>query len=94
MSFNRDMYGSTVRKWIPDISEDDLTFVCNKSSDVYKSVESAGCVDNYRVSRVIADMVSDDYQEAIDNGCCGFSDVTFTNHKTGHLFRIGFNFGH
>ena len=94
MSFNLVIYAVMVRKWIPDIGKDDMSFVCNKSSNIHKRVESHGCVDNYRISRVVDGDVSDDYRAAKHNGCCGFVDEIFTNPKTGNSFTIGFNFGH
>lgn len=94
-SFNQKLYSSLIRNWIPDINEDDEMFLCNASSNTYRSVKSAGCVDNYRVSRISeTGDASQKYEEAKDNGCCGFIDKKVTNRKTGNEFIIGFNFGH
>lgn len=94
-SFNQKIYANRIGRWIPDLGEDDMKFLCNVSSNTYRSVKSDGCVDNYRISRVLENgETSKEYQEAKENGCCGFIDKVFTNPKTGNKFIIGFNFGH
>lgn len=93
MSFNIKIYGETIKEWIPDISHDDLVFVANKSANLYRSIDD-GCIDNYRVSRIIDGNHSAKYEEAIESGCCGSTDKTVVNTKTGNSFTIGFNYGH
>lgn len=92
-TFNLELYSAGVIAWIPDISEHDLKFVCNKASEIYKSLDD-GCVDNFRISRVVDGDTSDEYDRAYRNGCCGSVDQIFTNPLTGNSFMIGFNYGH
>lgn len=95
--FNLRMYKKDVLSFIPDIGEDDLKWICNKASSIYKKLDQCGCVDNFRVSRVSLSnpyKPSDVYMRSRSNGCCGFYDQIFLNLKTGNLFFIGFNYGH
>ncbi len=92
--FNQRIYGKNILAWIPDVNEHDLNFLSNKASELYKEVEDAGCVDNFRISRVVHGQVSDKYEKAVESGCCGSSDVHYTNELTGNTFSIGFNYGH
>ncbi len=94
-TFNLKLYGRSIRYWLGDISEDDRRFVSNKAASLYKEVEPCGCVDNLRMSRVVAGLrLNPKYQEAVDNGCCGSVDRSFTNPLTDNTFSIGFNYGH
>lgn len=93
-SFNYRIYGKQIKEFIPDIGEDDLKWLCNKAGDLYKEVEAAGCVDNFRASRVIDGNWSDRYHGAVASGCCGSTDNRFMNPLTGNEFWLGFNFGH
>lgn len=94
-SFNSRIYETTIKEWIPDINSDDLRWLCNKASDLYKELDAAaGCVDNFRVSRIVDNQYSDAYDAAVANGCCGFTDDRYTNPLTNNTFIIGFNYGH
>lgn len=91
--FNVGIYGDHVKRYIPNISEHDLLFVCNKAGNLYRRFERAyGCTDNFRVKRF--NSINFKYDEALMRGCCGFDDVTYTNPHTGNSFVIGFNYGH
>jgi hypothetical protein len=92
---NFEIYSTEILLQIPDILEDDLKWLCNQSSDVYKECEElGGCTDNFRVSRFINDKVSSEYIRRQDCGCCGAIDKPVTNPLTSNTFIIGFNFGH
>lgn len=94
VSYNLGYYGEDIKRFIPDISDDDLKWLANKSAQDYKSLQD-NCIDNYRVSRVVGDRGwSEEYEKVLSTGCCGFSDVLHTNQKTGNSFWIGFNYGH
>lgn len=93
--YNFEIYSADVLEQIPDISEDDLKWLCNQSAEVYKECEKIDdYIDNYRVTRVIDSKVSSCYLERKDSGCCGSLDKPVKNPLTGNSFKIGFNFGH
>lgn len=72
-----------------------MKFIANRAGNLQQSLESAGCVDNFRDTEVVDDEnVNPQYQVAVDNGCCGSSDYLYNNPVTGKNFRIGFNYGH
>ena len=87
------IYGDRVRFFVPDVSEDELRWLCNKSGKLYRRIKDK-CVDNYRVCQVIDGKTTIDYQMKRAHGCCGSLDTTVTNPKTGNVFAIGFNYGH
>ena len=93
-SFNYQIYGEQVKGFIPDIGEDDLKWLCNRAGTLYKELVDAGCVDNFRASRVIDGRWSEAYEDCFAKGCCGFRDDRYTNPLTGNEFFLGFNFGH
>lgn len=94
-TFNLRLYGASIKYWLGDISEDDRRFVANKAASLYKEVERFDCVDNLRMSQVVAGLrLNPKYQIAVDNGCCGSVDRSFTNPLTNNTFSIGFNYGH
>lgn len=94
-TFNTRIYAQRVQDWIPDVNADDLLFLCNRSASIYQQIEAAGCVDNYRVSRVgFFNRVSSAYSRAKAGGCCGYTDVVLKNPVTGNKFAVGFNYGH
>ena len=94
-TFNLKLYGSSIRFWLGDISEDDRRFVANKAASLYQEVERFDCVDNLRMSKVVCGVKTNPaYQRAVDNGCCGSVDRSFTNPLTDNTFSIGFNYGH
>ena len=94
-TFNLRLYGTSIKYWLGDISEDDRRFVANSAATLYKEVEKFDCVDNLRMTRVVGGVkLNPKYQQAVDNGCCGSTDRLFTNRLTGNTFSIGFNYGH
>jgi hypothetical protein len=50
--------------------------------------------DNERVAELGNEEDEARYEQAIANGCCGFTDVIVTHRATGRRFRFGFNYGH
>lgn len=91
MSYNYEMYAPYIKIAIPDIDENDLKWLCNKSANIYRSLKD-NCVDNYRVS--IGPDKSNEYLAQQNNGCCGSCDRLVKNPKTGNEFWVGFNYGH
>ena len=88
-NFNLNIYKHWIKAFIPNVNYDDLHFLSNKSSQIYKKLENA---DNFRVMRIGSDNIH--YLGAKSSGCCGFYDEEHINPKNGHRFMIGFNYGH
>lgn len=51
-------------------------------------------VDNERIAEVGNEGDELEYQQALERGCCGFSDTIVTHRKSGRKFRVGYNYGH
>ena len=92
LSFNLRIYQHLVKSHVDN--EHDLKFVCNNLGKMYQEVQAHGCVDNIRVSKLVTELLDEQYQAAIDRGCCGSTDRRITNPVTGNKFIIGCNFGH
>lgn len=94
--YNLNIYESSIKYFIGEnINIHDLKYIANKAAKIYNRLDNKyGCVDNFRVSLVESNQVSNLYKEAEDRGCCGFFDEDFTNKLTNNTFRIGFNYGH
>lgn len=94
-SHNLRLYSERVKWFIPEISELDLKFVCNKSASLYRRLDRAvGCVDNFRVMQSNTKEANQRYRDALASGCCGSTDLDYTNPYTKNTFTIGFNYGH
>ena len=91
MRYNEKIYSGAVHHFIPEVSQQDLTWLCNKAANVYRNLND-GCIDNFRCCA--GDSMSHLYREAHDGGCCGFYDTIVKNSATGNTFMIGFNYGH
>lgn len=92
---NVNIFGATIKHWIPGIDNDDLRWLANRSAKIHKKLDKAGgCVDNYRICLLVDNRVNEDYRNSQRNGCCGFYDAVWTNPKTQNRFSIGFNYGH
>ena len=84
------MNALSIVRFIPNIQFDDLVWLSNQTQRACDSTKD-NCIDNFRWSR---DPMSERYQKAVQNGCCGFLDEEVTNPKTGNKFWIGLNYGH
>lgn len=91
MSYNEKIYADWVQYYIPEITQQDLTWLCNKAANIYRNLND-GCIDNFRCC--VGESMSQAYKDAYHNGCCGFSDTVVQNPLTGNVFMIGFNYGH
>ncbi len=91
MSYNTGIYADHIQYRIPAINQQDLTWLCNQAGSIYRSLKD-NCIDNFRCCA--GDSMSQLYKDAYDNGCCGFYDEVVQNPLTGHVFMIGFNYGH
>ena len=59
-----------------------------------KAMQKKDCIDNLRVCDVRRGREVARYEEAVNDGCCGFCDMEITHYASGRRFRYGFNFGH
>lgn len=91
MTHNKGIYVDMIQYYIPEISQQDLTWLCNKAANIYRNLDD-GCIDNFRCCR--GDSMSTLYKNVYDRGCCGFSDNIVQNPLTGSVFMVGFNYGH
>lgn len=81
MSNNIPSYGEQIDVWVASV------FADWEQSDEYEYM------DNYRVARVDDGDAQRRYEEARDSGCCGSHDVDLTG-PDGHVYSLGFNYGH
>jgi hypothetical protein len=51
------------------------------------------CSDNYRAYRHKDGYLEREYYDAMDEGCCGYFDVNYTD-DNGDVWTIGCNYGH
>lgn len=101
-------YDKTIVEFIPDIGEDDKSYLADLAVELYNSL-SDDCsgvlfasqvdddeehIDNFRVSRYDDNQWSDAYGKAIEQGCCDEVDNVVTNPSTGNTFIMGFNYSH
>lgn len=93
MSYNLRLYGREIDQQCPGLAEGERRWLANQCSKVYKGIEDE-YPDNFRVCLLTDGRTTEDYEQRVANGCCGFADQVVTNPLTGHSFMIGFNFGH
>jgi len=65
----------------------------------YNNYEEYDCADNFRIARASDPEEVKAYQDAYDEGCCGFYDtVIMVQHESNNFlseaFLFGFNYGH
>lgn len=96
-TFNSKIYGDQIISFIPDISEHDFYWLCNKASSIYKRIDD-DCTDSFRVCNADDNAEQSDYSynDAYRNAitCCGSSNNLVRNPLTNRQFWIGFNYGH
>ena len=76
-----EKYGEEVGTWVYET----LEYMISEIDD--------SCVDNERY----CDLDEDDrteYDSAVAHGCCGFVDEDIRCPINGHMFKLGFNYGH
>lgn len=91
MSYNERLYSHLVQRYIPEVSQQDLKWVCNQAANIYRNLNDP-CIDNFRCCA--GDSMNKVYKDAYDKGCCGFCDKVVKNPLTGNTFMVGFNYGH
>jgi len=71
------------------VKKEDLEVVANALDEAVVSVDDH-CIDNFRV---FPEIMSFDYNEVRDDGCCGSYDNEVVA-PSGVKYLIGFNYGH
>lgn len=90
-SFNSSIYRCVISSVVDN--DADYFWLANKLASLYRKVNSHGCVDATRASKVLeGGGWSQQYEDTIS--CCGQSNVKVENPITGNAFWIGFNYGH
>ena len=92
MNDHNEYFKEEIMRFIPDISNNDIIFLLRITTNLDNSIENA---DNFRFCKLVQfNCLSDEYQKAVNKGCCGFFDEEYINPSNGNRFSIGFNFGH
>ena len=73
---------------------EEAAFINNATNAWFATEGEFECSDNFRLCR-IGDLAGEaEYEDARNDGCCGFIDIEIGPSPAGHKYRYGFNYGH
>ena len=81
LEFLQEKYGEEIGTWVYETLEE------------MKDLNGDPCIDNERYYDIDSED-SIEYDAAVISGCCGFEDEEVCCPYNGHMFKLGFNFGH